>query len=418
MVLPQNQFKFMEALFNYPSRQIYYMKYLTVFIFIFSSLWVQAQVTRTCRVRNNSNEQIYDAAIVLPVKDNNVKGVTIYYKGKEIASQLDDLDQDGIADEIVFLSDFKGKEKREFTITFSEKPFPTNRYAARVHAQMFKKEKDKSITPITEASSPTGTLYKNLHHHGPAFESELMAYRIYFDKKQTVDVYGKYHKQLELARSLWYPTDEQLAEGFGDDILRVSGSTGVGTLKGWNGKKAIHIEPVDNREARIIASGPLRTVVDMNSYGWLYNGKKIDLKSRYILYAGHRDAEVYNTFTGDTDSLIFCTGVQKIKDCEMDQNGKNRVAGGGTDFPVNDTIKYGKQTLGLAVDLRKAKCIKPAEDKANYLYLVEPDNNNQINYRITVCSHKETFGYHNSKDFFKYVRIWASRPCNLLEINY
>ena len=38
-----------------------------------------------------------------------------------------------------------------------------------------------------------------------------MAYRIYFDKKQTVDVYGKYHKQLELARSLWYPTDEQLA---------------------------------------------------------------------------------------------------------------------------------------------------------------------------------------------------------------
>ena len=110
MVLPQNQFKFMETLFNYPSRQIYYMKYLTVFIFIFSSLWVQAQVTRTCRVRNNSNEQIYDAAIVLPVKDNNVKGVTIYYKGKEIASQLDDLDQDGIADEIVFLSDFKGKE--------------------------------------------------------------------------------------------------------------------------------------------------------------------------------------------------------------------------------------------------------------------------------------------------------------------
>ena len=201
MVLPQNQFKFMETLFNYPSRQIYYMKYLTVFIFIFSSLWVQAQVTRTCRVRNNSNEQIYDAAIVLPVKDNNVKGVTIYYKGKEIASQLDDLDQDGIADEIVFLSDFKGKEKKEFTITFSEKPFPTNRYAARVHAQMFKKEKDKSITPITEASSPTGTLYKNLHHHGPAFESELMAYRIYFDKKQTVDVYGKYHKQLELARS-------------------------------------------------------------------------------------------------------------------------------------------------------------------------------------------------------------------------
>lgn len=395
------------------------MKHLFISVFLFSGLWLQAQpATKICKVRNNSNERLTDAAIILPVQDKSVKGVTVYCQGKEIASQLDDLNQDGIPDEIIFLSDFKGKEKKEFTIRFSEKPFPADRYPARVHAQMFKKENDKSITPVTEASSPTGTLYNKLHHHGPAFESELMAYRIYFDKKQTVDVYGKYYKQLELARSLWYPTDEQLAEGFGDDILRVSGSAGVGTLKGWNGKKAIHIEPVENREARIIAKGPLRTVIDMNSYGWQYNGKKIDLKSRYILYAGHRDAEVYNTFTGNTDSLIFCTGVQKIKDGEMEQNSKDRVAVWGTDFPVNDTIKYGKQTVGLAVDLRKSECIKPIEDKANYLYLVKPDSNNQINYRITVCSEKETFGYHKSKDFFKYVQNWASQPCNLLEINY
>ncbi|WP_455498145.1 DUF4861 domain-containing protein [Coprobacter sp.] len=395
------------------------MKYIFFLFFLFTGLCLQAQpTTKVYKVRNNSNEKLTDAAIVLPIQNKSVKGITVYCQGKEIASQLDDLNQDGIADEIIFLSDFKRKEKKEFTILFSEKPFPENRYTARVHAQMFKKEKDKSITPITEASSPTGTLYNKLHHHGPAFESEFIAYRIYFDKKQTVDVYGKFYKQLELSRSLWYPTDEQLKEGFGDDILRVSGSTGVGTLKGWNGKKAIHIEPVDNREAKIIANGPLRTVVDMNSDGWQYNGKKINLKSRYILYSGHRDVEVYNTFSGNTDSMVFCTGVQKIKGGITEQNGKDRIAVWGTDFPVNDTVKYGKQTLGLAVDLRKTNCIKPTEDKVNYLFLVKPDKNNQINYRITVCSQKETFGYHKSKDFFKYVRNWTSQPCNLLEINY
>lgn len=57
-----------------------------------------------------------------------------------------------------------------------------------------------------------------MHHHGPAFESELVAYRLYFDKKQTVDIYGKFNKGFEIKESQFYPTDEQLARGFGDDV--------------------------------------------------------------------------------------------------------------------------------------------------------------------------------------------------------
>ena len=53
-------------------------------------------------------------------------------------------------------------------------------------------------------------------------------------------------------RDRFYPTDEQLARGFVDDVLRVSGSCGVGSLKGWNGKKALHIEPVSTLTESII----------------------------------------------------------------------------------------------------------------------------------------------------------------------
>ena len=52
-----------------------------------------------------------------------------------------------------------------------------------------------------------GDTYHQLHHHGVAVESELMAYRIYFDKKQTIDPYCKKKPQLELAHSYWYPND-------------------------------------------------------------------------------------------------------------------------------------------------------------------------------------------------------------------
>ena len=86
--------------------------------------------------------------------------------------------------------------------------------------------KTRHCYPITEWTSTDekADTYHQLHHHGVAVENELMAYRIYFDKKQTIDPYCKRKPQLELAESHWYPNDSLLAAGYGDDILRVSGT--------------------------------------------------------------------------------------------------------------------------------------------------------------------------------------------------
>lgn len=67
--------------------------------------------------------------------------------------------------------------------------------------------------------------------HGPVLESELVGYRLYFNEKQTPDIYGKFNKGLEIKESQFYPTDEQLTKGFGDDVLRVFDSCGPGALK-------------------------------------------------------------------------------------------------------------------------------------------------------------------------------------------
>lgn len=51
--------------------------------------------------------------------------------------------------------------------------------------------------------------YWSLHHHGAAFENDMVAYRIYFDHRQTVDIYGKYNKGLELKQTQFYPDENQ-----------------------------------------------------------------------------------------------------------------------------------------------------------------------------------------------------------------
>ncbi len=98
-------------------------------------------------------------------------------------------------------------------------------------------------------------------------------------------------------KAAFYPNDEQLARGFGDDVLMVGNSCGVGTLKGWDGTKATHIEPVAFRTESILAYGPIRTIVDVAVKGWKLSRKKeLNMTNRYILYAGHRDLLVETFF--------------------------------------------------------------------------------------------------------------------------
>jgi len=322
--------------------------------------------------------------------------------GKQVPVQADDLDKDGKTDELALTVSMKAAETLTLSIQFKKKPSSTV-FPKRVHAQLFRKEGKENV-PVKEASSPTGSLYNQLHHHGPAFESEYMAYRLYFDKKQTIDVYGKKTHRLELAESLWYPNDDQLARGFGDDILLVKDYVSVGTFKGWDGQKALHIDPVTNRTARIVANGPVRTVVEMVVENWDYHGQPVQLTNRVILYAGHRDIEVVNYLSApDLTALPFCTGVQTFP--EMTMYEKDRVlAVWGRNWPVNDTIKYEKETVGLAVFCPAEVQEKPVQDKFNYLYIFKGQP--VIRYWATVFWKKEEGGVQTAEAFFNQLPRW------------
>ena len=206
--------------------------------------------------------------------------------------------------------------------------------------------------------------YTILQHHGIAFESELVAYRIYFNEKQTTDLYGKFNKGLEIEESMFYPTDEQLQKGFGDDVILVRGSCGAGTLRGWDGSQATDIQPVAFRGQRLIASGPVRTIADAEVKGWEYQGKELNMINRYTLYAGHRDAQVDVLFDQPLDKETFCTGVQNIGySATMYSDHEGLVAAWGTDWPVGDTIKYKKKLSAWLLTFRRNTSEKKLKTK-------------------------------------------------------
>lgn len=386
------------------------------------ALTMQAQPLKLY-VSNQSDVVRENAPVVLRLDDyahissQHRSNLAVFLNGQQISSQLDDLNADGIPDELVFLLTIPAHETQKVVVKpIADKKRKT--FPKEMNAQMWRKDKEKNtMYEVTSASSTKNDMYNQMHHHGVAWESDIMAYRIYFDNKQTIDVYGKKTRQLELERSLWYPTDEQLEQGFGDDVLRVSGSVGVGTVKPWNGKKAVHITSFDKRTQRIIAEGNLRTICEVEVEGWDYENKKINMTVRYTMYARHRDCQV--TVLTDTDVDTLVTGVQKVKGGTLLEQ-TNLVGCWGTDWPVNDTVKYAKETVGLGVRLPEKTAFAQQQDKANNLLFFSTKANVPFSFDITVVSMKEINGPINSAPkFFDYLRQWndeCAQPIVITEI--
>ena len=242
-----------------------------------SFLTASASQTLKITVTNPLNTVRTDQPVVIPLANyGEVRSALVTVDGQEIPCQLDDLNQDEVFDELCFLADLGKKEQKQYTVELFDTGEPRT-YPARVYAEMLlrntsdkklKKNQQNNFIESITARGDAADAYHMQHHHGVDFESELNGIRIYFDARQTLDLYGKYKKGLELQATQFYTDAEQKAQGYGDDVLWVGQTFGLGAFRGWDGKKPTHVEPVRSRTQRIISYGPLRTIVELVDRGW------------------------------------------------------------------------------------------------------------------------------------------------------
>lgn len=377
-----------------------------------------ASRTLTVSVSNPTNAPRTDVPVVISLAPyGDVRSALVTTQaGQEIPCQLDDLNQDEAFDELCFLVDLGKKEKQQYTVTLTDEGEPRP-YPARVYAEMvlsnskdkkLKKHQQNNYIEAITARGDAAYTYNIQHHHGVDFESELNGIRIYFDARQTLDLYGKFHKQLELKKTQFYTPDDLKAKGYGDDVLWVGQTFGLGAFRGWNGQQPTLVEPVRSRTQRIISYGPLRTIVEVVDRGWKADTAQapINMTLRYTQYAGHRDTDVDVLFNQDVSNYRFSTGIINVKDSEEFSDKKGLRACWGTDYPAADTVKWKRETVGLAVYVPVKNIVseEPA-NKDNYGYVLKV-NGNHMAYKVTYTSANETFGYHSAKEWFDYLKAW------------
>lgn len=292
---------------------------------------------------------------------------------------------------------------------------------AQVYADMLLSDKVKGHKEIQSLSVPGGVdVYDNLHHHGPAFESELVAYRVYFDHRQTVDIYGKRRKGLELKHTEFYPTADDIANGYGDDVLWAGTTLSCGSFRGFLNDAPCFIQSVDMRTERILEYGPNRTVVEIIDEGWEYDGQKLNMIQHYTLEAGRRDVRVDIDITGDKPFISpFCTGVLKFpggSDMKSGRHPNNQTAaswGSNWAYGPKDTLDVNRHaTVGVAVCIPSKYITGGGESDENLYYLLgnkKPRKKFHVTYWLAFCSDKEEWedSMHSSIEWFNWVNSWS-----------
>ena len=407
------------------------MKYTNAIIaaLLMCGVTVTNAETKTIKVKltNPLNVKRSDVPVVVSLRDVqfNVVDAVVKDGDREVSSQIDDLDRNLRNDELAFVIDMEAKGKKTLTVELysdkqTERNYPRRTYGDMIVRDFKTKKKNKFPGYIHSLSAPEGVdVFHLLHHHGADFESELVAYRVYFDERQTYDLYGKYNKQLELQTSQFYPDDEQLAAGYGDDVLWAGQTVGLGALRGWDGQKPTMVSPVKSRGQRMVASGPVRTIVELTDEGWQLGGQTFNLRQNVIIYAGHRDCEVQVYQDTPAEGVQFATGVINLNE-KMYSDHKGLVGDWGGNWPngAKDSIAgKPKIVVGLAVNVPEKYVIsEPANQKDQFLYTLGMKESDRLTYNMAFTCDKETFGFKDAKEWFAWMKQWKKELDNPVKV--
>ena len=405
-------------------KKILFMLGMPFFCLMASAQTKTLQVT----VSNSWSEEKADEPVVvkLPGKKKlgfDVKAAKVTCEDREVVCQLDDMDGDLRADEVFFLTDIKGKETKTFEVTLLAQGQQSSPIKRIYTALQIRDTQDKHPDALRVEAAGRSFLFNDIYMHGVTIESELTGYRIYFDHRQNIDLYGKKFRRIELPETQFYTSEEQLREGYGVDVLWAGNAIGCGSFKDWKEGGPENWTNVAVRGQRVVTTGALRTVVEVYDLGVeATDGSTYDMHQYYSLYAGHRDLKVDVHFDQTPEKKpfekLFCTGVQKVGTTADEKTRRGHQAEGilqrdgiaaswGCDYPdMGKKQLWAPEPVGLAVYVPKEYIADRKEDDLNYLYVVKSDKNKSIHYYVSFCADKEEKGYHSAKEWFASMDGW------------
>lgn len=281
--------------------------------------------------------------------------------GKPIASQADDLNKDGVWDELALVYSFKPKASAVINCKYVEKTALPN-YVQRTNVRFAKQNGKGGYDEIkTEVMPGDHTVEHTLQRYqleGPVWENDKIGFRNYFDHRNAMDIFGKKASGMVLDQT---DLNEKVAEymsmqPWGMDILKVAGSLGAGGLGLYFQDSLYRVTGAKKVDYELICKGPVRSVFNLSYSDVPVGAHNYNLKQKITIWAGAPGYQSKVWLSGPKDQKMLVSGIVEIKADKRFRNHTSLFTAIGT---------HGKQAesgdaLGMALIFKKADFIADA----------------------------------------------------------
>jgi len=347
------------------------------------------------------------------------KHLAISGSDRTYPTQIIDRDGDDQSDGILLAVDLSAAEKKTFVISSDasiEKPVLKKQTQAEISIKEGGEWKGKeyiggSFKNVDKVTLPPQYTDHSfwIRYEGPGIESDQVAYRVYLDWRNGFDIFGKKTKDVVLQNVGLDGYDSyHESSDWGQDILKVGQSLGMGGFGFWNGKEVELVSKVDSRDAVITNNGNLYSSFDIHYNAWQINNQTLNLKANFSMTAASRLVRV--KLDADQQLPNFAIGLVKHPNTELLQ-GSTEITGQAWTYVAS----WGKQSLsgaddylGMAIFFKRGDRQLQTEDANSYVSVMN-DNGGNLEYYFAAVWDQDLAGIKTKEQFQSYLNREVER---------
>lgn len=238
-----------------------------------------------------------------------------------------------------------------------------------------------------------------IRYEGPGWESSKVAYRLYLDWRNCIDIFGKTTDSIILPRvgQDGFDSYHEKSE-WGMDILKAGKGLGIGSIGRFVDKEVLHFNEVDSTFAKVVNATDKSSVI-VDYYGWKTAEDKIDLNQVLSIKPDQR----FTKQTIKTSIAIedVCTGIVKHNVNYFTKESENKKWGYIATYGTQ-TLAIEPDNLGMAIFYEIETVKEVTEWEHDHLLIFKPSTA-EISFYFLGAWEQEKDGIKTEAEFLVYL---------------
>lgn len=225
------------------------------------------------------------------------------------------------------------------------------------------------LKPNASTYEPPDRAHVAMHvpgYEGPGWESDKLAFRLYWDERNAIDIFAKRTGVLGLEEYARPEVNYHTDTAWGMDVLKVGQALGAGGFGIWDGEKIQKVSDA-TRDYEIITNGPLEAVIRLKYTDWKVGDRTFDLTADMRSIAGQNYSTIDLTLMplDGGPAPEFVVGVVKHEGTQLVKDEKAGVLGRWGKQALGPDETANAANLGLGVIVPADQVVAMGEDEFN-----------------------------------------------------